>query len=167
MGVRYYMAISPEAQAQADAVPALHLLATSGPWSVNYTENGGQVTKERTWNVYEVADSAIVQPLAEQPVVVTGLKKGARPWLQAAVAFYQDHESWAVPLAASGPPTWARTAVSATNPPRTPTRAARVSNIKTGDDRISFDVDRPACRCWSRPRTSPTGRHRGPRASTG
>jgi hypothetical protein len=142
MGVRYYMAISPEAQAQADALPALHLVKTSGPWSVNYTENGGQVSKERTWKIYEVADSAIVQPLTEQPVVVTGLKKGARPWLEAAVRFYQDTNQWPVMRAATGLSTWARVPVSSTNPPRTPTRAAHVSNIRTGDDRISFDVDR-------------------------
>jgi hypothetical protein len=143
LGVRYYMAISPEAQAQAAAVPALRLVASSGPWSVNYTENGGQVTKPRTWKVYEVAGSALVAPLTEQPVVVTGLKKGARPWLKAAVDFYQDKNQWPVMRAATGLPTWARVPVSSTTPPHTATQPAHVSHISTGDDRISFDVDRP------------------------
>jgi hypothetical protein len=142
MGVRYYMAISTEAQAQADANPDLKLLATSGPWSVTYAENNSSVNKDRTWKIYEVANSTLVQPLTEQPVVVTGLKKGARPWLQAAVDFYQDPARWPVMRAASGPKAWARIPVGAKTAPQRSLPAAHVANIKTGDDRISFDVDR-------------------------
>ena len=142
LGVKYYMAISPEAQVQADALPSLRLVATSGPWNVSYTEKGSQVTKPRTWRVYEVAGAAVVQPLTNQPVVVTGLKKGARPWLKAAVNFYQDTSQWPVLRAASGPRSWARVPVASTNPKRTPMATAHVSHIQTGDDRISFDVDR-------------------------
>ena len=143
MGVKYYMALTPEAQAQAHNVPALHLLATSGPWNVSYTENNQQVTKARTWEIYEVADSSPVQGLHDQPVVVTGLAKGARPWLKAAVAFYQDPNAWAVPLAATGPSSWSRVPVPATKVPRKAVGVAKVSHIRMTDDRISFDVDKP------------------------
>ena len=142
MGVKYYMAISDEAKAQADADPDLRQIATSGPWTVTYSENGSAVNKDRTWKVYEVANSELVQPLSEQPVVVTGLKKGARPWLQAAVNFYQDSSQWPVMRAASGPKSWARVPVASINTPHKSVPAAHVRNIKTTDDRISFDVDR-------------------------
>ena len=140
MGVRYYMAYSQEAVAAADAQPALVPVARSG-----------------SWHVYEVLDSAEVVPLRYEPAVLENVPKKARPWLDVAVHFYQDPASWDVPLAASGPRAWPRVAVhhNATTdktlgagvdlavPRRVPVRPARVTHIRTGDDRISFDVDRP------------------------
>ena len=42
LGVKYYMALTPETQAQADADSELRLVATSGPWPVTYyTGNTG------------------------------------------------------------------------------------------------------------------------------
>jgi hypothetical protein len=46
-------------------------------------------------------------------------------------------------LAADGPRSWARVHGPDPNPPVTDVEPAVVSRIRNGDDRISFDVDRP------------------------
>jgi 6-pyruvoyl-tetrahydropterin synthase-like protein len=152
MGTRYYLAFSPDALAQAHANPDLRLVAVSKPWEI-----------------FEVANSAVVAPLHNQPAVLKGVPKGGTGWLDAAVRFYQSPDTWDVPLAASGPSGWQRIGLKKTpatvacpndsskkcpdktvaagvtiqQPLRIPVRAARVSRIRTQDDRISFDVDRP------------------------
>ncbi|HMC43275.1 MAG TPA: 6-pyruvoyl-tetrahydropterin synthase-related protein [Acidimicrobiales bacterium] len=152
MGARYYMAFSPAALAQAHADPDLHLVAVSKPWEI-----------------FEVAGSAVVAPLHNQPAVLKGVPKGGKGWLDVAVSFFQSPDTWDVPLAASGPGGWQRIGVRKTSvqttcpndsnkrcpdktagagvsiqqPLRIPVRATRVSGIRTRDDRISFDVDRP------------------------
>jgi hypothetical protein len=147
LGVRYYLVYTPEAAAQADLVPDLNRIATSGPWKV-----------------YEVRDSDLVVPLDYEPAVVTGISTSGTQyrtdWLDVAVAFYQDPELWDIPLAADGPEEWARVRVTEPPPPkdfdrafgtdveigptpRRPVASATVTNIETGDDRISFDVDEP------------------------
>jgi hypothetical protein len=142
LGVRYYMASSPEAVAAARANPALRLVALSKPWEI-----------------YEVADSAQVAPLQYQPAVFKDPPKSSRDWLDVAVNVYQgEPDTWAVPLAAAGPSGWQRitvrkadtgedktlgVGVTVQQPLKIPVRPAKVSHIRTGDDRISFDVDRP------------------------
>ena len=144
MGVRYYLAVSPETKAQADAHPDLERRARSGPWSV-----------------YEVKRSPLVAPLAFEPAVIEGKHASGHQWSQVGVNFFQkDRRGREVLLAAGGPEGWARVTASehaptanvfdlpgigtsvSVDPPRTPVVAARVSRIRTSDDRISFDVDR-------------------------
>ncbi len=141
LGVKYYMALTPETQAQADTDPALRLVATSGPWPVTYTTGNTSTTKQRTWKIYEVQDSAIVTPLRDQPVVMKGESKGGKPWLAASQSWYLDPSRWDVYYAASGPKSWQRIASTDTNPPRSPLPPVQVANIKTADDNVSFDVD--------------------------
>jgi hypothetical protein len=157
LGVRYYMAISPAAQTQADNSPDLKLVAQSGPWTVHYT-NGDQ---QRTWNIYEVQESELVTPLIDKPAVATNVAKGGKGWLGAAVSWYQNRTRWDVPIAVSGPKDWPRVTLPRTlldgkdtsgligadfDTSGTPHEAIlnppKVSNIKVGDDRISFDVDK-------------------------
>ena len=88
LGVKYYMALTPETQAQADADPALKVVATSGPWPVTYYSGNVGTTKQRTWKIYEVEDSAIVSPLREQPVVMKGVTKAGKTWLKPSEAWY-------------------------------------------------------------------------------
>jgi hypothetical protein len=150
LGVRYYLAFTPQAVAQADANPDLRLITRSDPWKV-----------------YEVARSDQVTALQNEPAVVEGIATGGSryrtDWLDLAVAFYQNPESWDVPLAVGGPKEWPRVrvrrvhtpAATATapatagsdvridRPARRPVAPAKVSRIRTSDDRISFDVDRP------------------------
>lgn len=138
MGVRYYMAISPEAQQQARGHEDLTLIGTAGPWPVNYPSG----TQDRTWEIYEVADAEIVAPLESEPVVMDGVAKGGHPWLEAAVDFYQDPSRWDAPLAASGPSQWRRVRGADPNPPRRALPEVEVSDIEMGEDSISFTVDR-------------------------
>jgi hypothetical protein len=74
---------------------------------------------------------------------MTGVPTTSKGWLHISEAWYQDPKRWDVPLAASGPPEWARVKGADPNPPRTPVRPAVVTNIRQTDDRISFDVDQP------------------------
>ena len=138
LGVRYYMALADDTKAVARTLPSLRLLATSGPWTVAYPDG----EKQRIWEIYEVADSEVVTPLAYEPVVMTGVARGGNEWQDAAVAWYQDSGRWAVPLAASGPKEWRRVRGAHPDPPSTPVDPVTVRNIRTDDDSISFDVDR-------------------------
>ncbi|MBA2750921.1 MAG: hypothetical protein H0U41_01610, partial [Actinobacteria bacterium] len=104
LGVRYYMALTPEAQDQARRHRDLRLVGSSGPWDVRYDDGA----KQRTWEVYEVAGSEVVAPLDNEPVVMKGLDAGGRTWQDAAVAWFQDPTRSDVPLAADGPKEWAR-----------------------------------------------------------
>ncbi|GAC1539244.1 MAG: hypothetical protein NVS3B12_25280 [Acidimicrobiales bacterium] len=148
LGVRYYMAVSPATQAAARTLtrgdhPQLTLVATTASHNVTYTKAGTSSDQPRTWEIYQVADSATVAPLRFEPVVMTGVPAGGKGWLKASVAWFQDRARWDVPLAASGPRAWKRVIGSDPSPPRTSVRPAVVSGIKMTDDRISFDVDVP------------------------
>ena len=148
LGVRYYMALSDAAQAQAHADPDLKLIATAKHWTTTVTESGkAPEAKTRAWEIYEVKNSAVVAPLTNQPVVVRGMPKGGKSWQEIAVNWYQqDPTRWQVPLARSGPKNWSRvslTAAEAGAVPRHAVTPAKVSRIHTTDNGISFDVDRP------------------------
>ncbi len=124
LGVKYYMAFSPAAVKEARQQSDLTEVASSGPWVI-----------------FEVADSEIVAPLTNEPVVVKGADKDAKTWLNMAQDFFLDPTQWDVALAASGPTEWQRIDVGET-PPKTPIEPVAISNITTDDDRISFDVDK-------------------------
>ena len=65
MGVRYYMATSANAIAAARGNPELTEVATSGPWVI-----------------FEVADSEIVEALANEPAVVEGVDDSLIEWVE-------------------------------------------------------------------------------------
>ena len=138
LGVRYYMTFSPALQGQAAHDPVLKLVATSGPWPVQYSTG----TVQRTWYIYEVAGSEMVAPLQYEPAVVTSDVSKAKTWLDMSVAWYQDPARWPVPLAASGPPSWPRVRAGDASPPRVPVAPVAATHVTVGDDRISFDVNR-------------------------
>ncbi len=150
MGVRYYMASSPEAVRQASLNPDLTevTIGAAGPW-----------------HVFMVAGSDMVQPLSFEPVVYTNVtehqngdpSKGSSGWLQPAVQFFNNPDEWNVLRAASGPQEWTRWAaclptdevgvIAPTDtdpscaPPQTPLPQIQVSNINWDDDEVVFDVD--------------------------
>lgn len=141
VGARYYMAFSEEAVTAANQHPDLRLVAQTGKWQV-----------------YEVAGSELVVPLAFEPAVVKGAQtRGERPWLDVAVNWYMDPAAHDVYLAADGPSQWPRiemhevsggttiigSGVAVDNPPRKPVPGTGVRNITTTDNSISFEVDRP------------------------
>ena len=80
------MASSPQIQDQADADPALTLVATTGPWHTPYQ---GQ-TIITTWKIYLVHDSSLVTPLPSRPDVLTGVGAGQKSWLPVAQRWYAE-----------------------------------------------------------------------------
>lgn len=135
MGVRYFLATSPQAIREADRHPDLADVATSGPWEV-----------------YEVADSELVIPLLNEPAVLEGVGHSQREWLEEprnqtgryfgpSIQWFLDTQSWDVVLASDGPDAWQRVAVAET-PERRPITPAHASNVEADRDRIAFDVDR-------------------------
>ncbi|HUC37259.1 MAG TPA: hypothetical protein VMR97_09060 [Acidimicrobiales bacterium] len=139
LGVKYFLASSPSVEAQADADPALSLVATSGPWR---TPNSGQ-TVVTTWKFYVVHDSAMVSPLSYQPQVLVGTAPGQGSWLPVAERWYADPAVWSTELVAGGPASWSSTrgVPDGTDPGRR-LPAVAVSKVRASDDAISFHVDR-------------------------
>ncbi|HYX44895.1 MAG TPA: hypothetical protein VE760_07615, partial [Acidimicrobiales bacterium] len=91
------------------------------------------------------------------PAVVRDVPNRERPWLDFSVNWFMDQNAHAVPLAASGPKEWPRvslhdvrstskqvgSSVAVDTPPRRPVSGTGVTRIKSTDNSISFDVDRP------------------------
>jgi hypothetical protein len=139
LGVRYYMAFSDTAVKQADADRDLTPIVTIPlPPTVDGT---APPATAHPWHIYQVADSAVVQPLSFQPAVVQGVSKGGRTWQDMAVDWYLDRARWGVMEAATGPKSWQRIpqhAVAAQHP----VPPATVSDVVMTTDKISFKVDR-------------------------
>ncbi|MEY2432331.1 MAG: hypothetical protein QOC92_2056 [Acidimicrobiaceae bacterium] len=144
LGVRYYMASTNKAVTAAAAQPELREIASSG-----------------AWHIYEIADSALVVPLANEPAVVTTHNSGL-DWIYGtsdahtapkdsqgkniqangpSISWYLDPTRWNVFLAADGPSNWTRVKDGET-PPARPVELATVSDIKSGTNTIDFSVDR-------------------------
>ncbi len=86
MGVRYLLTSSTTVQSAASTDPSATLIGTSGPWSTSYN---GQAL-DTTWKVYRIADSQLVVPLPNRPVVWRGVGPDQSSWLPPAVAWYND-----------------------------------------------------------------------------
>jgi hypothetical protein len=138
LGIKYYMASSPETQAQAAADPELTLVATTGPWPSTYTGAVGSTT----WKIYEVHDASIVTPLKKTPDVLTDTAAGQGSWLPVAQKWYADPARWDQQLVVGGPAGWDRTATPATPPVGHPLPPVKVTDVKVGIDSLSFHVDR-------------------------
>ncbi len=138
LGVRYFLASSPDVEAAAAADRSLTLVATSGPWPSDYS--GTQTST--TWKVYRVADSSLVQPLAKRPVVWTDVAPGQNSWMPASVAWYQDPSRWQVVPAAGGPAQWTRLPASDTRPAAVAEPVTHVSGVVDAGSSVHFHVDR-------------------------
>ncbi|CAB4588493.1 unannotated protein [freshwater metagenome] len=152
LGIRYYMAVTPEAITKADELErnggGLTNIATSGPWKI-----------------YEVAGSDIVTPLRTQPVVVEGRSGDQRErWLELGTSWMQNRSEWNALPAADGPDEWQRVSVDVDMSRRegepgadsrkvdvvVPTATidavaldeVTVSNVDIGQQSVSFDVDK-------------------------
>ncbi len=108
-GVRYYMAFSTAAIAQADTNPDLELIKTT-----TYSRGCDDAeTKSNTcpkmWKIYRVKNAEIVEGLKLRPAVVTGIGQNQTGgWLDVALLQYNDATTYPVPLAADGPREWQR-----------------------------------------------------------
>ncbi|MGH9039758.1 MAG: hypothetical protein ACRDZ3_05965 [Acidimicrobiia bacterium] len=133
-GVRYYMAQSAEAKAKADAHPDLRKVAETG--------REGTEPHVARWAIYEVANAPLVEPMTNEPVVVTGA--GGHDWLEPSAAWFDDPAALDRHLADDGPDEWARaTAEDAQGAERRPLPEVEVTDVKSGDDWVSFSVDKP------------------------
>ncbi len=151
LGVRYYMAWTPEAQEKAEANPELRLVAT-------IPDLDGADPKG--WKVYEVSGSDLVQGLEYEPVVAatnagtTSECFGTAPpvdgtrdpelgaWECSAAGWYTNDELLDRPWTASGPDEWARVEVDdLASAPRTRLDPVNVTEIEEGPDKIAFHVD--------------------------
>ncbi|MFN8026714.1 MAG: hypothetical protein U0W40_10310 [Acidimicrobiia bacterium] len=153
MGVRYYAAFTDQAKAAAAKNSSLTLVATV-PDLDGKPPSG--------WNIYEVADSSLVTPLKYRPVVVDDMtaqpswkcegtaqppagtsESEFSPWECSAVPWFADPAALDRPLTDAGPEDWQRASQAKA---RTVTKQAlpevEVTNVKTTDSSISFDVSR-------------------------
>jgi hypothetical protein len=138
LGVRYFLASSATVESAAAADPNLTQVASSGPWSTSY--NGEAL--DTTWKVYQVRDSSLVTPLANQPVVWSGVSPGQNSWLKPAATWYDNPSKWNVVPAADGPAGWERVSTHNTSPGVVPEPTTVVSGITQTDGSVSFHVDR-------------------------
>src|SRR5581483_1799976 len=135
LGVKYFMADTPDVESAADADSSLQLVGTVGPFPVNQTSGSSTTTQQLTWKIYEIEDSPLVAPLIDQPVVMQGVQsRDPQVWLDASEAWYLDPTRWSVLEAASGPKNWARVAKSATTLPMTPLPPVQVTAIKESNE---------------------------------
>lgn len=125
LGVRYYMATSERAIAEADEQPDLTPIASSGPWQV-----------------YEVAGSDLVVPLENEPAVWADVEPEGRAWLDPAAEWYVDPEQWDTFRAADGPEEWQRIGEGEAAEV-VPVDAVEVTEVVETNDSISFRVSEP------------------------
>jgi hypothetical protein len=144
LGVKYFMAETPQVEQEANADPSLQLVAKTGPWAYNY---GGTETNT-TWNIYRIKDAPLVTPLANDPVVLSGVKPGPASWLGnatkegPALSWYGDPTKWNVELAQDGPSDWPRTSVDSSAPTVKRAGTTQVTGVTQTDSSISFHVSK-------------------------
>ena len=144
LGVKYFIAETPQVEQEAAVDPSLQLVAKTGPWTYNYS--GADTTT--TWHIYLVKDSPLVEPLANDPVVLSGVKPGPSSWLGdatkegPALSWYGDPSKWNVELAQSGPQEWPRTSVNDIRPTVEHVGKTKVTAVAQTDSSVSFHVSR-------------------------
>jgi hypothetical protein len=161
LGVRYYMAWTPEQQRLASRNSQLTLVKDI-PQKPPIA--GPPPDKElKDWKVFQVANSDLVVGMDREPVVLTSLSSGrpkySKCWNQAwdpasgdeprlqdgwectTAPWWGNREVLGTAYAQTGPSEWARVGASdlAKAQPRVVT-PAQVSNVRTSVDKISFDV---------------------------
>ncbi|HTX00687.1 MAG TPA: hypothetical protein VMD59_18045, partial [Acidimicrobiales bacterium] len=159
-GVQYFLANSPQIEAQAAADPSLVLLAKTpaDPADIDlpYASPGPGLAPppaKAWWMVYKIKDSPLVRPLQYDPAVEAGLNVVAISTnynvvsgSSIPVVWYQQKQYWSVPLASTGPSSWPRFKLGTLVSPQ---RSRRVVPAVVSDVRhdltyssISFDVSR-------------------------
>ncbi len=147
LGVKYLMVRTEKAKAEARAQDDLELITTSGPWEI-----------------FELRNAAIVEPLTVQPVVVEERSGDQRERnLEVGTSWFQRQEDWAAVPADDGPAEWQRIPVEVDMAARVGEPGDRsrnvdyvvpaepivpvaldpvtVSNVEVEEQSISFEVD--------------------------
>jgi len=148
LGIKYYMAFTPEAVQKADTVADLVKVGQSGPW-----------------HIYELEDLSLVEALDVEPVVINERDGDPRErWLEIGTSFFQHSTEWAALPVANGPKEWQRITVapdesrqigeegqpgrevdivvSTDEVKKKTVETATVSNIQVKDEEVSFTVDK-------------------------
>jgi hypothetical protein len=128
LGVRYFFVTSEAGVKRADESDQLELVATSGDLNKGPTEG---------WNIYEIKDWALVEPVTATPLVTGGQELyGTTSWPDQVERWWQAVGAGdPQPLIAQhGPDAWSASS-GRTYPP------VGVSDVQVGDERISFHVD--------------------------
>ncbi len=148
MGIRYYMAFTPEAIASAETRDELVEVAASGPW-----------------RVYERRDLALVEALEVEPIVVESRPGDRRErWLEIGTSWFQHGDEWPALPVETGPSNWQRVEVEPDLSRRVgapgesgrqvdivtvkgavesrATAKATVSDVTIEEEAVSFRVDR-------------------------
>ncbi|MEA3215449.1 MAG: hypothetical protein QOJ19_1605 [Acidimicrobiia bacterium] len=148
MGVRYYMAFTERAVSAANSNPDLQRIGQVGGDQQRVTAlkassqlDQAAIDRASPWVIYEVRNAPLVQALKYKPVVVTDVDQHQKSWLQPSAAFFGDPARWDPFPAATGPSDWPRAAISSPELPRTPMTPAIISNVKSTESGVSFNVD--------------------------
>ena len=129
LGVRYFVAFSPEVIAEAKVNPAL----------VEVTPTHALHAPAAAWHIYVVKNSELVTGLSHLPVVNPAL--GSRSnWLAANQSWWLNYPLPSTVLAAAGPPSWPRTKMVVTSSP--PQVSEKISQIVVTSNKLSFTTSR-------------------------
>lgn len=138
MGVRYFFAMSPAVEAAAAADPSLVKIGqTRGfPGNIN-----GLPDPHPVWELFLIKNAPLVSALTYLPVVEPSR---ASAWLRTGLKWYEEEQYWPVELTQSGPASWPHAAPGRLVPPvdGVPAKPTTVSDVRTTDSSISFDVSR-------------------------
>jgi hypothetical protein len=131
LGVKYFMAFSPQVIAEAKAEPQLQLVATTKDWPAPGVQ----------WRIYLIKNSPMVQALTRIPNVVANISDLSL-WLKANQTWWLTPSLQGVYAASAGPASWPRASsiTSMTSSGVLPTVV--VSHVNVGLQSISFHVSR-------------------------
>ena len=142
LGVKYFMAETPDIEAQANADSNLQLVATVGPFPVSYTT--GSTTIGAAAHLEHLRGRRLGRG---RPARLPAGRDDRRIARWSSPGSRRRSRGTSTPAgrdvfeAASGPKNWARVPASTTTLPRTPLPPVQVSDIHEGTETISFNVD--------------------------
>jgi hypothetical protein len=150
-GVRYFLAVSPQVEADARQVPGLVKIASAPgfPGSINKV-----TAAQPVWDLYLIkgGGAPLVTPLDALPVVEEGTYTPcsdapvcpAGSWLDTNLTWWETEGDWPVELALTGPANWPRVAAGTLVPPSraVSVKPTTVTDVRITDTTISFDVGR-------------------------
>jgi hypothetical protein len=131
LGVKYFMAFSPNVIAEANVDPSLRLIASTRAWP----------TPGVRWRIYLIKDSPMVQPLTYLPTVVANVSSRVN-WLSANQQWWLNQANGELFGAESGPASWPRSTSISQLSAAHPLPVVTVGRVRVQTQSISFHVSR-------------------------
>ena len=131
LGVKYFMAFSPEVIQQANRDPQLSQIATTKNWPAPGVK----------WHIYLIKDSPVVRALTKLPNVVANISSQAN-WLDANQQWWITASLEGVLAASSGPASWPRATSITTMKSSLTLVSVKVTHVNVGLQSVSFHVSR-------------------------